>query len=87
MLLLFFFRTKFRQGLVQGDKHIIYPVLEYLLEKLPDLKKRAYVARYLVKLEVPGDILVDAEVNDAHVMVCSFNSFDYLCYQFSLCSL
>ncbi|XP_065056271.1 intraflagellar transport protein 81 homolog [Rhopilema esculentum] len=60
--------TKFRQGLVQGDKHIIYPVLQYLLEKLPDLKKRAYVARYLVKLEVPGDILVDAEVNDAHVM-------------------
>lgn len=54
---------------MQGDKHIIYPILQYLFEKLPELKKRAYVARYLMKLEVPGDILVDGEVNDLYNMV------------------
>lgn len=60
--------SQFRTGLVQGDKHIIYPILQYLFEKLPELKKRAYVARYLMKLEVPGDILVDGEVNDLYNM-------------------
>jgi len=58
--------SQFRTGLLQGDKHAVYPILQYLLEKLPELKKRAYVARYLVKIEVPPDILVDGEVNDLY---------------------
>jgi hypothetical protein len=35
----------FRQGLVQGEKYVVYPVLEWLLQKMPELKKRAYLAR------------------------------------------
>jgi hypothetical protein len=34
-----------RQGLVQGEKYVVYPVLEWLLQKMPELKKRAYLAR------------------------------------------
>lgn len=59
--------SKFRTGLVQGEKHVIYPILQWLFEKLPDLKKRAYVARFLIKLEVPGEILMDPEVGDTHM--------------------
>lgn len=33
----------------------MYPVLAFVLAKLPALKKRAYVARYLLPLEVPPE--------------------------------
>ena len=56
-------RSSFRQGLVSGEKYIVYPILEWCLLKLPDLKKRAYLARYLVKIDVPGDILTDPELD------------------------
>ena len=57
------FRSSFRQGLVSGEKYIVYPILEWCLLKLPDLKKRAYLARYLVKIDIPGDILTDPELD------------------------
>uniref|UniRef100_A0A8C2J492 Intraflagellar transport 81 homolog n=1 Tax=Cyprinus carpio TaxID=7962 RepID=A0A8C2J492_CYPCA len=38
----------FRQGLVTGSKSVVHP-----------LKKRAYLARFLVKLEMPADVLQD----------------------------
>uniref|UniRef100_A0A1B6E6H5 Intraflagellar transport protein 81 homolog n=1 Tax=Clastoptera arizonana TaxID=38151 RepID=A0A1B6E6H5_9HEMI len=53
---------QFRQGLVQGEKIIIYPILDWLLRNLEDLKKRAYLAKFLVKIEVPVEILGDADV-------------------------
>jgi intraflagellar transport protein 81 len=37
-------------------------VLTYLLARLPQLKKRAYVARYLVPLEVPPEFAHDETV-------------------------
>ncbi|XP_067006845.2 intraflagellar transport protein 81 homolog [Anabrus simplex] len=54
--------SAFRQGLVQGDKHIIHPILEWLFQNMADLKKRAYLAQYLVKIEVPHEILGDADI-------------------------
>ena len=39
----------FRQGLVEGDKQVIYPVLEWILTNVTELKQRAYLAKYLVK--------------------------------------
>ena len=35
----------------------MYPVLSYILGKLPALKKRSYVARYLLPMEVPPEFL------------------------------
>ncbi|KAM6943796.1 intraflagellar transport protein 81 homolog [Lycodopsis pacificus] len=54
----------FRQGLVAGRKPVVHPILHWLLQRLPELKKRAYLARFLVKLEVPADFLQDDVIND-----------------------
>ena len=56
----------FRQGLIQGEKLTIYPLLKWLLERTPDLKKRAYLARYLVKIEVPQEHLQDDVVMETY---------------------
>ena len=52
----------FRQGLLQGDKPITYALLEWLLERIPDLKKRAYLARFLVKIDVPPEFQQDEQI-------------------------
>lgn len=52
----------FRQGLLQGDKHTTYSLLQWLLERLPDLKKRAYLAKFLVRIEIPAEFLQDDQV-------------------------
>lgn len=49
----------FRQGLIQGNKLTIYPLLKWLLERSQELKKRAYLARFLVKIEVPQEHMQD----------------------------
>ena len=64
----------FRQGLVQGEKHIIHPILNWLLQNLLDLKKRAYLAHYLVKVDVPLEILSDAEVSTLYEQVSCFKT-------------
>ncbi|XP_073532399.1 intraflagellar transport protein 81 homolog isoform X1 [Phyllobates terribilis] len=51
--------STFRQGLVVGSKPVIHPVLYWLLQKTNELKKRAYLARFLVKMEVPAEFLQD----------------------------
>ncbi|KAL2092766.1 hypothetical protein ACEWY4_012564 [Coilia grayii] len=58
--------SSFRQGLVMGSKPVVHHVLFWLLQKLPELKKRAYLARFLVKLEVPADFLRDDVIGDTH---------------------
>lgn len=62
-------RAPFRQGLVQGEKQVIYPILQWLFERLPDLRKRAYLARFLVRMEIPGDLLGDQELYDLNESV------------------
>ncbi|CAH8682348.1 unnamed protein product [Schistosoma rodhaini] len=53
----------FRQGLVTGDKVIIYPLLEWLLNRISELKKRAYLAQFLVKINIPVDFMQDEEIS------------------------
>ena len=50
----------------------MYPILYWLFENLVELKTRAYLARYLVKLEVPPDQLGDQELSDLNVNVSVF---------------
>ena len=61
--------SQFRQGLVQGDKPVIYPILEWLLKNTESLKKRAYLARYLVKVEVPAEFLAEEAIGDLYQQV------------------
>jgi intraflagellar transport protein 81 len=56
----------FRKGIVQGDKPAIYPVLEWLFKRMPELKERAYLARFLVKVDVPQDFMVDPHLTDLY---------------------
>ncbi|KAK3094389.1 hypothetical protein FSP39_001105 [Pinctada imbricata] len=58
--------TAFRAGLVQGEKLVIYPILEWLLNRIPDLQKRAYLARFLVKVEVPPEISAEDPIPDLY---------------------
>ena len=62
-------RNAFRQGLVQGDKLVIYHILEWLLQRIPELKKRAYLAKYLVKLEIASEFRADDQVDDLYQQV------------------
>jgi len=59
----------FRRGLVQGDKHIIHPILEWLLKNMEDLKVRAYLAQYLVKVELPVEMSSDTDISVLHKQV------------------
>ena len=56
----------FRQGLVEGDKQVIYPVLEWILSNITELKQRAYLAKYLVKLDIPPEISADQDVAEIY---------------------
>ncbi|XP_056144491.1 intraflagellar transport protein 81 homolog [Lampris incognitus] len=58
--------SSFRQGLVMGSKPVIHPILHWLLQRVPELKKRAYLARFLMKLEVPAEFLQDDVINDTY---------------------
>ena len=61
--------NQFRQGLVTGDKVVIHPIMKWCLEKLNELKKRAYLARFLVKLDISPEFLSDPNVNDLNNQV------------------
>jgi intraflagellar transport protein 81 len=43
--------------------------MKWCLERMPELKKRAYIARYLVKIEVPGEFMADNQVADLYTQV------------------
>ncbi|XP_074153760.1 intraflagellar transport protein 81 homolog isoform X1 [Sminthopsis crassicaudata] len=61
--------STFRQGLVIGSKPVIHPVLHWLLQRTNELKKRAYLARFLIKLEVPAEFLQDETVADTNKQI------------------
>lgn len=65
-------RAVFRSRLVQGDKHLIHPILEWLLKNMGALKMRAYLAQYLVKVEVPVAISSDTDVSASYDQVGLF---------------
>ena len=52
----------FRQRLSQGDRQLIYPVLFWILQRVPELRKRAFLARFLVNIEVPEEMFADEVV-------------------------
>lgn len=58
--------SSFRQGLVTGSKPVVHPILHWLLQRIPELKKRAYLARFLVKLEVPAEFLQDDVIAETY---------------------
>ncbi|NXS53162.1 IFT81 protein, partial [Brachypteracias leptosomus] len=58
--------SAFRQGFIAGSKAVIHPLLHWLLQRIDELKKRAYLARFLVKVEVPAEFLQEEAVAEAY---------------------
>mmetsp|Transcript_17872 Transcript_17872/g.42762 ORF Transcript_17872/g.42762 Transcript_17872/m.42762 type:complete len:673 (-) Transcript_17872:186-2204(-) len=56
----------FKQGIANGDKDMIYPILKHLLSKLPELRKRAYLSRFLTAIEVPEEMFADPEIMEKY---------------------
>ncbi|XP_073322461.1 intraflagellar transport protein 81 homolog [Pagrus major] len=75
--------SSFRQGLVIGSKPVVHPILYWLLQRVPELRKRAYLARFLVKLEVPAEFLQDDVITDTYhqyeELVASFKIYHKEC--------
>lgn len=59
-------RDTFTEGLMYGEKTVVYPILHWVLQRLPALQKRAYLARYLMPIEVPADFLQDETLSDIY---------------------
>jgi len=60
------FDIEFQQGLMQGDKNAVYPILFWILSNLEQLRKRAYLAKYCVSLEVPEEFLREETVYEIY---------------------
>ncbi|XP_062854560.1 intraflagellar transport protein 81 homolog isoform X2 [Trichomycterus rosablanca] len=77
--------STFRQGLVMGSKPVVHPILFWLLQRVPELKKRAYLARFLVKLDVPSEFLSDEVIAETHCqyeeLVDGFKNYHKECEQ------
>ena len=56
----------FRTGLIAGERAVLHPILAWALPRVAELKKRAYLARFLVRLDVPPEMLQNEEVAAAH---------------------
>jgi intraflagellar transport protein 81 len=50
--------------LMAGDKETMYTIMHWCLSNLDRLQKRAYLARYLMPVEVPSEFLGDDNIND-----------------------
>jgi len=60
------FDMEFQQGLISGDKNTVHPILYWLLSNLEQLKKRAYLAKFCVNLEVPEEFLREEAVYEIY---------------------
>ncbi|KAK4005129.1 hypothetical protein OUZ56_006851 [Daphnia magna] len=56
----------FREGLISGRPEKINPILNWLLQRREELKKRAYLSRYLVKIDIAPEMRSDSDVLDLY---------------------
>ena len=54
---------------MQGEKPVIFPILEWLLQKVPELQERAHLAKFLVKIDVPAEIMAEEEMTGIYGQV------------------
>merc|ERR1719215_1199782 len=53
---------QFQQDLISGDKYTVHPILYWLLNNLDPLRKRAYLSKFCMNLEVPEEFLREEKV-------------------------
>eukprot|EP00823_Brevimastigomonas_motovehiculus_P005696 TRINITY_DN424_c0_g2_i1.p1 TRINITY_DN424_c0_g2~~TRINITY_DN424_c0_g2_i1.p1 ORF type:complete len:694 (+),score=185.66 TRINITY_DN424_c0_g2_i1:51-2132(+) len=54
--------AQFKEGLAQASPVVIYPVLYWMLTRIPELKKRIYLSKFLRPLELPDEFFADSEL-------------------------
>jgi hypothetical protein len=52
--------ASFKEAFMGGSTAVIYPLLRYIVERVPDMKQRAYLARFLRPVDVPEEMFADA---------------------------
>jgi len=50
------------RDVVHGEKRTIHHILYWLTSRLPDLKRKAYTAKFLVPLEIPDEFMHDEDM-------------------------
>jgi intraflagellar transport protein 81 len=50
--------------MMAGDKEVLHSVLLWLLQRFEQLQKRAYLAKYLMPIDIPTDYLSDPLVDE-----------------------
>lgn len=54
--------TNFRRNLITGERSTIFAILQWLLKNKEQAKKTAYLAKYLIRPDIPSDILGNADM-------------------------
>eukprot|EP01059_Diplonema_ambulator_P012925 TRINITY_DN2340_c3_g1_i1.p1 TRINITY_DN2340_c3_g1~~TRINITY_DN2340_c3_g1_i1.p1 ORF type:complete len:696 (+),score=351.28 TRINITY_DN2340_c3_g1_i1:66-2153(+) len=49
-------KMDFEQNFVNGEKQVIYPIMHWVLSHMPQNRKRVYLSKYLIPVEVPEDL-------------------------------
>jgi intraflagellar transport protein 81 len=60
---LFFYREDLKEALETPISETIWSIIAWLLVKMDELKERAYLAQFLVKIPIPEEMLLEEEVS------------------------
>lgn len=52
----------FRKNLLTGERTTVFSILEWLLKNSNQVKKTAYLAKFLIRPDIPNDILGNADM-------------------------
>lgn len=61
-----------------GSPKVVHPILAWLLPRIPELQTRAYLGRFLVKIDIPQEIRTEIEVEELYQQV--FNKIYKITY-------
>jgi len=60
------FDMEFQQGLTSGDKSTVHRILYWLLSNLEALRKRSYLAKFCMNMDVPEEFLREEKVHEVY---------------------
>jgi intraflagellar transport protein 81 len=61
---------------------VVFPILQWLLEKVPEHRDRAYLGRYLSKIDIPTEFLSDPEIAEQYERVKNRQNIEFILLKF-----